>query len=135
MVAIFSASADSKSYVHSSRFFEPLLHWLLPGLSPATIELIHHLFRKSCHLGEYAILACLVWRAISKARWRDPRPWNWAEAGLALSVVFAYAASDEFHQVFVPNRTALVSDVFIDTSGGAAALILLWLGRKLSRPG
>jgi VanZ family protein len=57
----------------------------------------------------------------------DPRPWSWAEAGLALAVVFAYAASDELHQVFVPNRTALVSDVLIDTSGGASFLLLLWV--------
>jgi len=99
------------------------------------VGLLHHLFRKSCHLAEYAILACLLWRAIRKPRRRDPRPWNWAEAGLSLSVVFTYAATDEFHQVFVPNRTALVSDVFIDASGGAAALVLLWLGRKLSKPG
>jgi VanZ family protein len=50
-------------------------------------------------------------------------------------VVFAYAASDEFHQIFVPNRTALVSDVLIDTSGGVAGLLLLWLWRKMFKPG
>ena len=53
--------------------------------------------------------------------------WNWAEAGLALSMVFLYGASDEVHQAFVPNRTAQVSDVFIDTAGGAAGLLALWL--------
>ena len=37
-----------------------------------------------------------------------------------LPCVFLYAASDEFHQIFVPTRTAQVSDVFIDTAGGAA---------------
>ena len=49
----------------------------------------------------------------------DPRPWNWAEAGLSLSGVFAYAATDEFHQIFVPTRTPAVTDVMIDTCGGA----------------
>jgi len=65
----------------------------------------------------------------------DPRPWLWPEAGLALAIVFAYAASDELHQVFVPTRTPLVSDVLIDTSGGAVALLLLWLRRKIFQAG
>jgi VanZ family protein len=127
MSLVFSASADKKSYQHSSLFFEPLIRWLFPHLSTETVQELHHLFRKTCHLTEYAILAWLVWRAVRKPVRKDPRPWNWTEAGFALSVVFAYAASDELHQVFVPNRTALVSDVMIDTSGGVAFLLLLWL--------
>jgi VanZ family protein len=135
MVVIFSASADRQSYQHSSLFFEPLMRWLFPTMSAATLGEIHHLFRKTAHLTEYAILGALFWRAIRRPVRRDARPWRWDEAGLALAVVFAYAASDEFHQIFVPSRTALVSDVLIDTSGGAAGLLLLWLWRKLTKPG
>jgi VanZ family protein len=131
MALIFSASADSHSYQHSSSLFEPLLRWLFPSLSAATIGEIHHCFRKLGHLSEYALLAWLVWRAIRRPVKRDSRPWNWAEAGLALAVVFAYAASDEFHQIFVPTRTPLISDVLIDTSGGAFALAVLWLRYRL----
>ena len=133
MVLIFSASADTHSFQHSSRLFEPLMHWLFPAMPPATIEAIHHVFRKTCHLTEYAVLALLFWRALHKPVKQDPRPWRWDEAGLVLAVVFAYAASDEFHQIFVPNRTPLVSDVMIDTSGGVIGLLLLWLGRKIVR--
>jgi len=115
--------------------FEPLIRWLFPHISPVTVQQIHHAFRKTCHLTEYAILAWLFWRAIRKPVKNDPRPWNWTEAGLALAIVFAYAASDELHQVFVPNRTALASDVLIDTSGGAIALLLLWLHRIIFKPG
>jgi VanZ family protein len=57
----------------------------------------------------------------------DSRPWLWPEAGLTLAIVFLYAASDEFHQLFVPTRTAHVTDVFIDTAGGAAGLLAFWL--------
>ena len=98
------------------------------------IEQIHYDFRKFCHLTEYAILALLLWRAIrrtcgnkSVAPERRAGGWNWAEAGLALSMVFLYGASDEIHQAFVPNRTAQVSDVLIDTLGGAAGLLALWI--------
>lgn len=127
MTLIFSASADSHSSEHTSRIFVPLLRWLFPQLSPDHIEDLHHLIRKCAHLTEYALLAFLLWRAVRRPQINDPRPWNWREAGLALFVVFLYASSDEFHQRFVPTRTARFSDVLIDTSGGALALLLIWL--------
>jgi len=135
MAMIFSVSSDRQSYQHSSRFFEPLLRWLFPNLSTAMVGEIHHLFRKTCHLTEYAILGGLFRRAIRQPVRPDRRPWRWDEAGLALALVLAYAASDEFHQIFVPNRSALVSDVFIDTSGGAAGMLLLWLWHKTFKTG
>ena len=128
MILIFSASGDARSYQHSSALFAPLLHWLFPQMSGAHIELIHHVFRKIGHLTEYALLALLLWRAIRQPQTNDrrSRAWRWDETGLSLVLVFLYAASDEFHQIFVPTRTALVSDVLIDTCGGAIGLLLLW---------
>lgn len=131
MALIFSASADTNSYRHSSTLFEPLLHWLFPQMPQPQIETLHHLFRKCAHLTEYAVLALLLWRALHRPQKNQPRPWRWDEAGLAFALVFLYAASDELHQVFVPSRTALVSDVFIDASGGAAALAVLWFGKRI----
>ena len=134
MTLIYSASADSKSAERSAGYFEPLLRWLFPQMSPAHIGQIHYAFRKFCHLAEYAILAWLLWRAIRKPEKNNPRPWNWAEAGTALFIVFLYGASDELHQVFVATRTARVSDVLVDTLGGAAALLALWIfGRRRKR--
>jgi VanZ family protein len=46
------------------------------------------------------------------------------------TVVFAavYGISDEFHQTFVPGRTACGFDVFIDTIGGfTGAKVFSWL--------
>jgi VanZ family protein len=129
MGVIFTASADSHSYQHSSTLFEPLIRWLFPHLPAAEVEQLHHYFRKCGHLSEYAILALLVWRAIHRPAKGEVRPWKWDEAGLALAIVFTYAASDEFHQIFVPTRTPLISDVTIDTTGGALALAAWWLIR------
>lgn len=95
-------------------------------MTQAHIEAIHHLFRKCGHLTEYAVLAILLWRAVRKPIRRDPRPWSWREAMIAVLIVFLYASTDEFHQMFVPGRTPLISDVFIDTSGAIAGMILLW---------
>jgi VanZ family protein len=131
MILIFSASADTKSYQHSSALFEPLLHWLFPHLSQDQVGFYHELFRKSCHLTEYAVFALLLWRAIRRPQKGDRRAWRWDEAGLTLAGVFLYAASDEFHQIFVPTRTPHISDVLIDTAGGGIGLLLLWVIGKI----
>ena len=139
MALIFLASSDSSSYQHSSHLLEPILHWLFPHLVQTRIDAIHYIFRKCGHLSEYAVLALLLWRAVGNTR-RQPaeaRPrqsvqssWKWNEAGLAILLVFLSAALDEFHQSFVPERTPLISDIFIDTCGGAAAILTLWLLRR-----
>ena len=45
----------------------------------------------------------------------------------------AYAATDEFHQLFVPGRSGQLKDVLIDTAGGALGLGLLALILYLKR--
>lgn len=125
MAVMFTLSSDSKSAEHSSRFFEPLLHWLFPHMPQTRVDEIHHLFRKCCHLTEYAILALLLWRALHLSKNNLPA-WSWPKVGGTLLLVFLFAASDEFHQRFVPTRTPLVSDVFVDTAGGATGLLALW---------
>ena len=126
MALIFSGSSDSHSYEHSSRLIVPFLHWLFPHMTQTHVDQIHHLIRKCCHLTEYAVLALLLWRALHLSKNKLPA-WSWPKVGGTLLLVFLYAASDEFHQSFVPTRTALVSDVFIDTAGGAIGLLVLWL--------
>jgi VanZ family protein len=132
MALIFTGSSDSHSYEHSSRFVEPLLRWLFPQMSQDNIEEIHHLIRKCGHLAEYAILALLLWRALHLSKNNLP-PWSWPKVGGTLLIVFIYAASDEFHQIFVPTRTPLVSDVLIDTAGGAIGLLALWIFSRWRR--
>jgi len=62
----------------------------------------------------------------SRTLQRGEGPWNWREARLALLLVALYAASDEFHQLFVASREAAVHDVLIDTAGGTVGLLALW---------
>jgi VanZ family protein len=133
MALIFSASSDSHSYQHSSQVVEPLLHWLFPQMSQEHVNAIHHVLRKCAHLTEYAIFGLLVWRALHRSQKNSP-DWSWSRAGGTLLIIFIYAASDEFHQSFVPTRTPLVSDVFIDTAGGAIGLLTLWIFHLCRRP-
>jgi VanZ family protein len=126
MFVIFSASGDRKSADRSSRIIAPLVRWIYPDISAETLDVIVLLVRKCAHLAEYAVLALLFWRAVRKPVKNDPRPWSWPPAGMAILFVALYAASDEWHQSFVPSREGRISDVLIDTIGAVGGMVLLW---------
>lgn len=126
MLVIFSASTDLMSGRRTSRFIEPLLRWLAPGISPENLRRAHFVARKAGHVAEYAVLALLLWRARRKPVRNDARPWNWREAVWAVGVAALYAVSDELHQWFVASRTASAGDVAWDTLGAALAILCLW---------
>jgi VanZ family protein len=126
MAVIYSASGDRKSFQHSSRVIEPIVRWLLPGLTEHRVGQIVFGVRKCAHVTEYAVLAMLVWRALRQPVRHDRRPWKWSEAGLVLLFVAFYAGTDELHQVFVPHRQGSFVDVLLDTFGASLGLLLLW---------
>jgi len=130
MAVIFSASSDSGSFQHSSRIIAPVVRWLFPHISDQRLHNVVLGVRKVAHLTEYAILAVLVWRSLNNPTSCESGRlasvlWNWRRAGWALAIAALYAASDEFHQRFVPTREASVLDVIIDTCGAAAGLLAL----------
>ena len=133
MVVIFSASADSHSYQHSSSIVLPILHWLFPHMADSEIDAVHHFLRKCCHPAEYAILGLLLFRALNHSRNKLP-PWSWPRICGALLIIFLYASSDEFHQRFVPTRTSRFSDVLIDTAGGSIGLFIAWVYYRCRKP-
>ncbi|MNL79991.1 VanZ like family protein [compost metagenome] len=49
----------------------------------------------------------------------------------AWAAATAYAATDEWHQAFVPGRGPALTDVGIDSLGAATALLAAWLRRRL----
>lgn len=128
MLLIFIVSTGLGSAEHTSLIVEPLLRWLNPHISAAAIEQAHFYIRKTAHFTEYAVLALLALRALKFSRPVDFQNHYWQFAGWALLITAAYAASDEWHQSFVPGRTASPVDVLIDTTGGLAALVAatLW---------
>jgi len=123
MALIWGLSSDIGSAAQTSRYFVPLLTWLFPWATPAQIELLHGLVRKSGHVVEYAILAALWFRALRGER-RLALP---ASAWTALATSVAWAILDELHQSTVASRTASATDVMIDTVGAALATITLLL--------
>ena len=81
----------------------------------------HTIIRKLGHLTEYAILAALFWRALRGAHWRSKMSLLFAAAWGACAI---FAATDEFHQSFVPSRTASANDVMIDVCGALIGLTI-----------
>jgi VanZ family protein len=105
---------------NTSHFVVPILHFFLPHASAETLDFLHHIIRKCGHLTEYFILSMLILRGIRAGEKGLHVRW----ALVTILIIAGYAALDEYHQSFVPGRTAAVGDVLIDTSGGAAALVV-----------
>ena len=135
MALIFLGSTDHGSAGHTSGFIEPLLRWLMPTVSPEFIDHIHFLIRKCAHITEYAVLGGLALRAIAPRHSVSFAEKRWRIAGTALAVAALYAASDEYHQSFVPSRGASVQDVTIDTCGACIGIgaVLIWRKRHDKR--
>lgn len=131
MVLIFAGSTDLLSSQHTSRIIGPLLRWIYPNVSDDTIRAVQAVVRKSGHVTEYSVLALLLWRARRKPVRNDSRPWSRRDAVLAVVGAGIYAATDEFHQLFIPSRGASVWDVLLDSFGAAVGIVLLWwAGRR-----
>lgn len=45
----------------------------------------------------------------------------------SILIVIGYATFDEIHQYFVPGRSCQIRDVFIDTLGGCAGLLICYI--------
>jgi VanZ family protein len=132
MTMIFIGSTNTLSSAHTSRFLEPFLRWIWPGMSEEVFHNIHFVIRKCGHLTEYAVLALLLWRALRKPVRGDTRPWDRRLVLRVILLAMLYAASDEFHQSFYSARDATIRDVIIDTIGASLAMGGLWtVGRWL----
>lgn len=129
-VLISVLSTDSFSSEHTGRFLIPILHWFFRSASEDTLEILHGVIRKSAHLVEYFVLGLLLYRAL---RGRE-QGWRLKWAIWAAAIAAGYAACDEFHQVFVPSRTASPWDALLDTVGASAAQVATWWKSKRHRP-
>lgn len=123
-------STDPFSADHTKWFFEPILRWLIPGLSQAQYDYMHHIIRKCAHFTEYFVYFLLLYRAVRGRR----SGWRWSWGTVALLIAAVYSAGDEFHQVFVPSRGPSVYDSLLDTTGASVALLVLWFWFRRRRP-
>ena len=120
---IFAASNGSFSSSNTGGFLERLIHALgADWINPTVIEAVHFIIRKMSHVIEYAILSILVYRAVRGER----TGWNLRWAVVAILFAAVVGSIDEWHQAFVPGRTATPWDTVIDTLGAALAQVLFF---------
>lgn len=80
--------------------------------------------RKAAHTTEFGILSILLYIWLGK--------WTFMTAKkmvLAAFLTILYAASDEFHQLWVPGRAGSIGDVMID-GAGAVLGVCIFVGVK-----
>ena len=126
-IFVFSCMPGEESGNTSRGFLMTLAH-IVEGIThkdftTESIEAWHHFIRKGAHFTEYAVLGMTVvfafWEKLKKEKKIIP---------VALGICAFYAATDEFHQHFVPKRMGSVADVLLDSAGALAGiLIFLWI--------
>lgn len=135
MVLIFIGSTAILSGENTSRFLVPLLKFIFPFADMESLTRVRWVLRKIAHIGEYALLAFFYWRAISGTfnTSRVIGKWNRKHAMIAWAAAVVYAASDEYHQSFVPSRVGSIMDVGFDSLGAAVGILIAYLIFRTSK--
>lgn len=138
MILIFyfsSQPADDSTKVsnHVGEFFCRLF---IPDFNekPAEeqIELIasiDHTVRKCAHAGEYMLLGILC--STTLLVWFSKKRSLLILSGWMIAVI--YAVSDEVHQIFVPGRAFMVTDILIDSAGALIGVLIVAVVVRESR--
>ena len=94
------------------------------------IELMSFPVRKTAHMTEYLVFYCTVRFGLHFTY----QPLNVKHRLLtALAIVFLYACTDEFHQLFVPGRAGRYTDVLIDCFGCAVVTLICTIKKSSSQ--
>jgi len=134
LLAILMIVVESTEWMGADHTSGPLrMIWqaIFGQVSDPEWQIIHHYLRKAGHFIGYGFVG-LTWL---RAWWMTlPKSHFWTDTLLALLGTALIAASDEFHQSFVPNRTASPWDVLIDCCGAATLQLVVYLFMRINRP-
>lgn len=83
-------------------------------------DIFFMIIRKMAHITEYFILGILVLNFINEFK---------IDKKIVVSILISFilASFDEFHQLFIPDRTGRLLDVFIDMIGASLGILILSL--------
>ena len=108
--------------------FQRARHDTAPAVDRMT-GVVEVMVRKGAHMTEYGILMALLVLAVKKTCGKISAGWTYV---WSTAITFAYACSDEIHQLFVADRAGKGSDVLIDMCGAVIALLII-SGMKSTR--
>lgn len=142
MVTIFMFSGDnaSASSNKSGRVTKTAVETFVkdydemsPEKQQSVLDKAEHIVRKLAHFSIYTLLGFLASFTVGRRR-------LFSRKSLGVIVFcFLYACSDEIHQLFVPGRSGMFTDVLIDTGGAVTGMlismaVLFIAGRLIKRP-
>ena len=160
-IFVMSAQPADESTELSMGVVWHIIGFIVPGydqMSPADQlywqQMLDHPVRKTAHFLEYAVLGALMLNAVMRVMGDqgDGEDAGQVKASQAeadqggahhLPAIFskptfiawifatAVAAFDEVHQVFVPGRAGMVSDIFLDAVGALVGVLLATLVSRL----
>jgi VanZ family protein len=120
--AVFST--DTFSAEHTGSILWKIAHAVYGAISASQFETLHFLVRKAAHFCTYGVLSVFAfysWRTTLPARERWALRWS----ALAVGLTLLAGSLDEFHQTFVPSRTASPRDVLLDVTGAVCFQLIL----------
>ena len=121
MAVIFMLSHQSASISSGqSGVFVEQLHHIAPSVDQ---QLLTFLVRKGAHIFAYFVLGILTFNALRRinlSRFKFNRP-----AVLSIIVCALYAASDEFHQLFIIGRSGEIRDIMIDSCAAMIGVFII----------
>jgi VanZ family protein len=121
LAIILLLSSESFSAASTGSLLRPLLRWLFPEWSSQALYSLHVAIRKLAHVSVYGVLALLCFRALRLSL----EATLLRHAGIALALVLAAAATDEYRQSLLRSRTGSLADVGYDLVGGLVALAIV----------
>lgn len=132
LLAVVVIAIESTEAFGSDHTTGPL-RWLFEHLFGPVSEQrwggIHHLIRKTGHFVGYGLVG-LAWL---RAWWMTlPGLGSFKDTLLALLGTALLAASDEYHQSFLPNRTSSPWDVLLDCCGAAFMQLLFFAALRVT---
>lgn len=83
-------------------------------------DIFFMIIRKMAHITEYFILGILVLNFINEFKIDK-------KIVISILICFILASFDELHQLFIPDRTGCLLDVFIDMFGASLGILILSL--------
>ena len=118
----FSHQPSYKSQDLSDSLLYDILLFFKIEVDMPTLEFLSVAIRKLAHFSIYALLGCLLYLLMGGGY--SIKPCNSVPGALATSLF--YAITDEVHQLFVPGRSGMVKDVFIDFAGAIVGVMVAW---------
>lgn len=116
IIFYLSAQNGEESSELSGSFVTAILEWL-------KISVDEGILRSFAHMLEFTGLAVLLFNAVYSTWGLKITP------VISFAVTVIYAITDEFHQIFVPDRAFQVTDILVDSTGAligtASAFIIL----------